>query len=310
MYRYVFNKNFQVVTPGSVYRSAQPEPGDLRAWVAEHNIKTVLNLRGVNPGKNWFVAETEEAASLGLRHVSLRMNSVRLPPSHILKELVAHLRTLEKPMLVHCRGGVHRSGLAGSVALLLSGANLEIAKEQYSPTKGFFAWFDDSDVPSVLSQYELWLSGKAHTESKFTEWVMHHYIPYYYNAEITLSQPLSKVTQGQPIAVEVLVKNISNEIIGLTSGNGRGVRLGVRVFPRGAPHFIPGVNNWLSQSRETTTNKSLRPGSSIALTFMAPAITKVGKYDLVVDLVDEHVTWFEKMGSVALIIPVTVISGT
>ena len=46
--------NFHEVIPGEMYRSAQLSDGELTMYVKKYNIKSVINLRGENPTKDWY----------------------------------------------------------------------------------------------------------------------------------------------------------------------------------------------------------------------------------------------------------------
>src|SRR5436309_561186 len=59
------NRNKHVVIPGRVYRSAQLTPAQLESFVAEHNIKTVVNLRG-RPFNDWYPAQVQLTQKLGI----------------------------------------------------------------------------------------------------------------------------------------------------------------------------------------------------------------------------------------------------
>lgn len=45
---------FDEVEEGRLYRSPQPNAGQLQQAIDEYGIKTILNLRSFNPGRSWF----------------------------------------------------------------------------------------------------------------------------------------------------------------------------------------------------------------------------------------------------------------
>jgi protein tyrosine/serine phosphatase len=45
--------NFNTVIKGELYRSGQISPQQLKVYVAEYGIKTIVNLRGDNHGDDW-----------------------------------------------------------------------------------------------------------------------------------------------------------------------------------------------------------------------------------------------------------------
>ncbi|GGF50769.1 hypothetical protein GCM10007301_07710 [Azorhizobium oxalatiphilum] len=107
--------NFHEVVPHELYRSAQLSPDALVRYGTEYGIRTVVNLRGANPGKDWYDAEVATSQLIGMHHVDFRMSA-----SHELSDaeaaaLTELLRTAEKPVLVHCQAGADRSGLASAL---------------------------------------------------------------------------------------------------------------------------------------------------------------------------------------------------
>jgi len=72
----------------------------------------------------------------------------RLPPPESLAAFVELVETAERPILVHCQGGTHRTGVASAVFLLLEGADLKDAREQFGP------FFGDAPIGNLLDLYE------------------------------------------------------------------------------------------------------------------------------------------------------------
>lgn len=109
------NGNFHEAIPGELYRSAQFTPGDLTRYEARYHIRSVLNLRGEHDGEIWYNNEREEAQLLGIQHMNFRMNSGR-ELSHVqAMQLIAMMRNAPKPLLIHCRAGADRTGLASAL---------------------------------------------------------------------------------------------------------------------------------------------------------------------------------------------------
>lgn len=109
--------NFHAVVPRELYRSAQLSADALARYKIEYGIRTVVNLRGANPGKDWYDTEIAAADKMGIRHIDFRMSA-----SHELSDpetaaLMNLLRTAEKPVLIHCQAGADRSGLAAALYL-------------------------------------------------------------------------------------------------------------------------------------------------------------------------------------------------
>ncbi len=127
LFFFVIKANFREVVPRKVYRSAQPSPAQLKKWVRRYGIRTVINLRG-DAGK---VTEDEIAAAndMGIEIITIRFNSSSLPTRDSLAKLIHTLETAEQPILMHCRDGVKRTGLAGTLAAMA------IGKESYDTAK-------------------------------------------------------------------------------------------------------------------------------------------------------------------------------
>jgi protein tyrosine/serine phosphatase len=133
-------RNFHVVVPGEVYRSAQVSARDVAAYQKAYGIRSVLNLRGAAPGQAWYDEEVAAAERLGIKHVDFAMNaSVEMGPDKAA-ELVALMRDMPKPLLVHCRHGSDRTGLAMALYLAtVHNVGEEEAEGQLSLWYGHFA---------------------------------------------------------------------------------------------------------------------------------------------------------------------------
>jgi protein tyrosine/serine phosphatase len=109
--------NFNPVVDGEVYRSAQLSPVEISTFAKAYGIKTIINLRGANPGKAWYDGEVAEARELGVAHLDFRMSARRELTATQAAELVALMKQAEKPLLIHCQAGADRSGLAAALYL-------------------------------------------------------------------------------------------------------------------------------------------------------------------------------------------------
>ena len=124
-----------------VYRSAQPDPMQVSAFVRERHVKTVLNLRGDHAGDGWYDAEASAVIAGGARLVSIRLSADHEPDGATLTTLVETLRTADRPMLIHCNGGADRAGLAAAVyELAVAHRPAAVAAQQLSFRYGHFPW--------------------------------------------------------------------------------------------------------------------------------------------------------------------------
>lgn len=116
---FVVRANFREVVPQKVYRSAQPSPAQLRGWIRRYGIRTVINLRG-DAGK--ITADARAVANeMGAKMVSIGLDADEIPHRPLLAKLIQTIETAERPMLIHCRAGVDRSGMASTLAAMAIG---------------------------------------------------------------------------------------------------------------------------------------------------------------------------------------------
>lgn len=132
--------NLHEVISGELYRSAQPGEGDLGAIVRRYGIASVLNLRGAAPGQAWYETERAEAERLGLVHADFAMSASRAIGQEEAERLIDLMRDMPKPLLVHCRHGADRTGLAVALYLAaIAGAGERAAEAALSIRYGHFA---------------------------------------------------------------------------------------------------------------------------------------------------------------------------
>jgi tyrosine-protein phosphatase SIW14 len=112
-------RNFRVVNDGVLYRSAQLSPSGLERIIHDYGIRTVVNFRDVEEGKNpeppdpW---EEQLCAKLGVNYhrMPLRVwsedHGVIPAEENVKKFLEIMADPKNQPVLVHCFRGVHRTG--------------------------------------------------------------------------------------------------------------------------------------------------------------------------------------------------------
>src|SRR5262245_16492403 len=114
-----FGNNFHAVQPGHVFRSAQMAPRGLRRAITRHGIRTVVNLRGCCADFPWYCDETRVTHDLNVSQEDVCLSAIRLPTPSEVRRLIEVLDQSEYPILLHCRQGVDRTGLAAAAAKLL-----------------------------------------------------------------------------------------------------------------------------------------------------------------------------------------------
>lgn len=172
--------NFHEVVPQRVYRSGQPSEQQLRVWIRQYGLKTILSLRGTTAP----MAREEKtvADSLGVDMVYLSLSAHALMPSAELVRLIEVLQTAQKPMLLHCQHGVDRAGTAAALAAwLVGGQPYERAKWQAYVPPG--PWKHPKGAPhisDVLVLYEDYCRQHGLSpgdSSLFKHWAAHVYCP-------------------------------------------------------------------------------------------------------------------------------------
>jgi protein tyrosine phosphatase (PTP) superfamily phosphohydrolase (DUF442 family) len=137
----IYQGNFHAVSTGVMYRSAQPDTADLERAAREHGIKSVLNLRGPNPGSPWYDEEVAAARTLGLVHYDYGLSAHRFVTGQQIAEILDIVRRAPKPLLVHCKSGSDRTGLVAALfRYALGAASAEEADRELSLLYGHFPY--------------------------------------------------------------------------------------------------------------------------------------------------------------------------
>lgn len=111
--------NVHAVEAGEVYRSNTLSPTQLAEVLAGNGIRTVLNLRGAEPQSYWYRQEQSVVQQAGATLVDLKMSATQEPPDGLVLQLIEIMRTAPRPLLIHCKAGADRTGLASALYELL-----------------------------------------------------------------------------------------------------------------------------------------------------------------------------------------------
>lgn len=109
------SKNFGVVDDGRLYRSAQLNEKELVEIVKKYHIKTVVSLRGSTGRTFFYEPEAETLAKLGVRFESIGMSDDWYPHQDEVKKLAQIYLHADGPILIHCRVGADRTGMAAAL---------------------------------------------------------------------------------------------------------------------------------------------------------------------------------------------------
>lgn len=155
------------------WRAAQPLPHQLKK-VKALGIRTVVNLRG-NPNTPTARAERTACEGLGLHYVDFCIRSRDAPSKaelHGLRDLFARV---EHPILLHCKSGADRAGLASALYLhLVHKVPVAEAKRQLSLRYGHIRHADTGVLDAFFDAY---LAHAANDPIDLFTWIDTHYRP-------------------------------------------------------------------------------------------------------------------------------------
>ena len=112
--------NFAPVVPGRVYRCNHPTPARLSDLASRFHIRTLVNLRGQRRCGSDALSR-EAARELGLDHVDMAFESRGAPHRDRILRFAEIYREIAFPMLMHCKSGADRAGLASGLVILFEG---------------------------------------------------------------------------------------------------------------------------------------------------------------------------------------------
>ncbi len=114
---------------GQVWRSNQPGPARFRR-LEKLGIKSIINLRGPSAFAI-YLFETESCARAGITLHDCAIPAYTLDSRERYLELLSLYDQVEKPLLIHCKSGADRAGIASALYLIdQEGAPVAEAKKQ------------------------------------------------------------------------------------------------------------------------------------------------------------------------------------
>lgn len=143
--------NFDQIGPG-VFRSNHPTEKRFRGY-AKQGFKTILNLRGASMAPQYQL-EKALCEELGLKLIDLPMMAHKAPDKETALKLLDIFDTAERPMIIHCKSGADRTGIASALFKLHSGESIEDAKAQFSLRYVHLRKSAKGVLDRVVEQYE------------------------------------------------------------------------------------------------------------------------------------------------------------
>lgn len=196
-------QDFEPVVNGRIYRSSQPDMPDLESWIGEKGLKTIINLRGGREDERWFIRERELAVKHGITLHNFRLSPHQLPGYLDLTSILEILMTAERPLLIHCRHGVDRTGLVSALALAIEkDPPLRELKDHFSWKYGVLPFYM-STGPYFFSLYEKWLekTGSSHSLATLLSWIRNDYVDGQGNMEYSIGSVNGKILEGKSLQI-------------------------------------------------------------------------------------------------------------
>jgi undecaprenyl-diphosphatase len=274
----LIGRNFRPLIPGRVYRCSQPSDADLNDLVRRHGIRTVVNLRGCWPNMGWYAGESRATAALDIAQEDLTMSAGRLPAASEIRRLVEILENAEYPLVIHCRRGVDRTGLACALTLLLGGdATLDEAREQLGFRHGHIGLGRTEAMLDFFDLYEAWLKsqGLIHSRDNARRFALSEYRPGPAPARLEFAEP-PVLGRGTPGVLVVRATNLGAEPWELKPGTGTGIHLRYHVRSAEGKPVTGGVAGLLRQT--------IPVGGSITLTIALPPLPGPAVYRFYADM--------------------------
>lgn len=155
---------FRSVREG-VYRAPQMHEDLLARTITEHGIRTIVCLRGAGKASR---QSARAAFATGAAFWIVPMSATHLPPPATLLAVWDVAERAERPLILHCRAGVDRSGLASAIIILHDTGDLAEARGQLNLIPyGHMAWSATGAMDEVLDRF----APHAAAGMTFPDWV-------------------------------------------------------------------------------------------------------------------------------------------
>jgi hypothetical protein len=205
--------------------------------------------------------------------------------------LIQALDRATRPVLLHCRQGVDRTGLASTIALLLTeGVHPSVARQQLGPWYGHVPINGTEQMEAFVDQYTAWLASVAceHSPGVFRHWAERVYSPGECRATLTPLDWPEAVPAGQAQRLTFRSQNTSNQAWVFKPGRTSGTHARWIVMGMDGPYLRHGETGLYHHTVE--------PGEAVELDLPLPPLP-AGNYLLMVDMIDRRQTAFAQEGS-------------
>ena len=292
-YQYFWKRNLAVVVEGQVYRSAYPPPPRVTRWIDRLGLKTVVNLRGPSKFAS-YLDERRAVEEAGARMVDIRFSKRENPSVPNLRKLIHTLETGERPMLLHCRGGADRTGVASMMArMALAGESYEVARRQLTLRHMHVGLRVKGELIEILPLYEAWCRSQGLSTDgwpRFRHWLMNVYYRDFYYVRIDAPREVA-ARPGEEMTISAEVVNASR--LTIPAGNPK-YKFYLTIRPRSAPC---GEQWWHRGPKTLLPSEDIAPGESVEVPLAFPAPNRPGHAEYTLDMLHAGHAWFSQEGS-------------
>lgn len=281
--------NLHAVQPLRTYRAGQMKPDRLQQVIHDRGIRTVVNLRGYCGDFDWYADECRVTHDANVGQEDIILSAIRLPNPAEIRRLLEVLDGSEHPVLLHCRQGVDRTGLASVIVKLLEpGVSLRQARSQLSLAFGYVPFNGTEQMRRFFEFYGEWLEQRelVHSPEIFRHWATHEYCPGPCRAEMQfLGAP-----ECWPVArrgtVRIRVTNSSIRDWMMRPGSNQGVH---------ARYQIDCAAGQIVDERAGLFDARVAVGQAIELDLGVPPLPP-GQYQMRVNMIDSDQNAFSQFG--------------
>ena len=285
--------NLRAIQPRRSFRAGQMSRQRLESVIRNRGIRTVINLRGYCPDFEWYRDECRATHAANVAQEDITLSAIRLPTPSEIRRLIEVLDRTEYPILVHCRQGVDRTGLAAAVVKLLEpGVSAGEARRQLSLAYGYVPFNGTEHMRQFLALYFEWLQALdvRHSPELFRHWATREYCPGACRAQVEfLDWPAAYAAwaPNEGHIVHVRVRNVSIRTWVLRPGTNHGIHARYTV--------TDGNGRVVIAEKAGLFDKFVAPGESVELELGVPPLA-AGKYALTLNLIDTDQNAFSQFG--------------
>lgn len=166
-------KNREQIAP-EVWRSNQPSPGDL-AWAKAQGVRTIVSARG-GIAFGSYPLEREACEQLGLDFRVFAFGSRAAPEAALIRAAEPFFRSLEYPILIHCKSGADRAGFLSALYLILI-EGMDVRQAMESQLAFRFGHLRHSKSGVLDHVFEHYLRDNERQPLSFADWLQTIYDP-------------------------------------------------------------------------------------------------------------------------------------